>query len=199
MIVIGWLFSYYKLFCRKVFKIIFIVIKNLVLLICAKNIQDILKENRWQNFRSVLFFFTNIIIKPNKETEKNFPVKRFQVRWYIWLIHYIWAIWVILKIFLYMSIFYFFRYLKNDFLRHVWLVVIEHWKLRFTLFSWTLELIWFLLFWYIVFYRIGIAIQKDRRVWLGKFYRYIKLSKYIKKFRVYISRYFIVSDKFIWW
>ena len=189
---------YYKVFYRKILILLFYTVRGIILFINAKDIVEILNSTPWKNIRSILYFYTSLIIDDKNLNQKNYPVKRFKLRWYIWLVYYIYAAQIITKILIYLFIFYSIRFVKRDFWIILWLVLLEYWRLRLGVFFWLLYIFYLITLFYTTAFRIGYYLN-DNKFWFHiAFLKFIKLYFYWKIFILNLLKYFIVRDKFKW-
>ena len=202
MIIAGKLFTIYKRFYRRVFKALFFLIRKIVLFLTGKDIIVILNSVNWVNTKSMLFFYTDIRLDEYRLDddyvfldEKHYPVKKFKIKWYLWLMYYVWALWVVFKIILTLTVYFSYRFVTYELWKTLWLILLEYWRFRFGIMNWILWIIWHIWFVYTFLYLLWLTCYEDWNEYEYAVLNFFRIYKYWIKIGVNRWKYVRQIDK----
>lgn len=198
MIIAGKLFTIYKRFYRKIFKTIFFLIRKIVLFLIGEDIIVILNLGNWRSAKSILFFYTDINLEDYRFDdfdEKHYPVKKFKIKWYLWLMYYTWALWVVFKIILALTVHHSYRFVTYELWKTLWLILLEYWRFRFGIMNWILWIFWHLFFVYTLIYFLWWTCYEDWNKYIYILLCFFRIYKYHVKFAVNRWKYIRRIDK----
>lgn len=187
----------YKKFYKLILVSIYNLIRKIIIFVNAKDINVILKlgDRKW---RSILFFYTDINLDVRPKNSKNYPVKMYRLAWYIWVMYYIYAGLLMFKAYGLLWIYIFFEYINYKLWCHIWLILLEYWRLRLGIFKWVLHITWGLTYLFFLTEYIIRKIMRDHDQFLYWFLKFIKIYRYFRLYNLNTYKFFWVYDK-RWW